>query len=795
MRARARSRGILPRAFLALALLAGGVAAWLLWPFWSLSLTFGDHAWVEPSRIYARPVRLRTGEAMTPESLEELLADLDYRRASGQFPAPGEYALAGDRWIVHRRRFPTSAGSEPPGLLEIRSDQRGIRSLSLSGARIREASLDPPVLASLFGSGREELRPVRLDDLPEDLVQAVLAAEDAGFFRHAGVSIRGVMRAVWSNVRDEGPLQGGSTLTQQLVKNLYLSHERTLARKAREAVLAVLIELRYEKREVLEAYLNEVYWGRSGGVNLVGVGAAAHAYFGKEAAHLSLAESATLAGIIQAPNQLSPTRHPERAQARRDRVLERMRQLEWIDDEQYQAAIAPALEVRAYTGARRRAPHFVDRVLEEVAARFGVDAARTAGLSILTTLDWRDQRAAETAVERGLESLDRGWREAEGARPLEAALVSVAPDSGAIRAWIGGRNYAASQFDRAGQGRRQAGSAFKPVVYAAALSRGMVTPASMIPDEPLSVRIAGVAWEPQNDDREFRGWVSVRGALEQSLNVPTARLALETGLDRVLAMARDLGIGGRLEPYPSLALGAFEVAPVELASVYATLAAGGVRPPIHAVEGVRSSDGTPLPGAGLGSAERVLAAPVAYLLTSLLQGVVDRGTASDLRAEGLADPVAGKTGTTNGRRDSWFAGYSPERATVVWVGYDDNRETGLSGSRAALPIWARFSAAVRPPDGYEPFRRPAGVVSAEVDPETGLLATAGCPTAQLEVFLEGQAPWRPCYLHERAELAVSGVPRVTAGETVLEERPAERRRPWWKRLFGGKRKVRDDGDG
>ena len=765
-------------------------AVWILWPFWHLSLTFADHAPLAPTRVYAQPWSLTVGRLLEVDRLETALADLGYRPRASGLPAPGEYVAGEHRWLIHRRSFPARSGLEKPALLELGLRRGHIASLTERGRSVGRTSLEPPLLATLVGSERRERRPVDLESLPEDLVEAVLAAEDAGFFGHAGLSVTGISRAAWRNVSRDGPLQGGSTLTQQLVKNLYLTHERTLARKLREAVLAVLIELRYEKRDILEAYLNEIYWGQSGGANLMGVGAAARAFFGKDADHLALGEAATLAGVIKAPNYFSPVRHPERARSRRDWVLHRMHELEWLSEQDCQRARRAPLEARPQRVVLRRAPYFVERALAEVRQRFDLDAAVEGGLSVLTTLDWHDQQQAETAVGWGLEALEKGWEQGrrKGA-PLQAALVSVAAESGEIRAWVGGRDYRASQFDRASSARRQAGSAFKPVVYAAALAAGMVTPASMVPDEPLAVRSAGVTWEPQNDDRDFRGWVSVRTALERSLNVPTARVALEVGLDRVLEMARSLGVGGRLRPFPALALGAFEVTPEELTQVYTTLAAAGTRRQLHSIRAVLDRSHAPVSGEPLPEPEQVLSPQVAYVLASLLQGVVERGTAGGVRDQGLDDPLAGKTGTTNGRRDSWFGGYSPDRATLVWVGYDDNRETRLSGARAALPIWAHFAAKVRPPGGFDDFSRPPGIETAMVDADTGLRATLYCPRPYREVFVGGQAPWRFCFVHERA-----GRGRHAISRDLVREVPERQKRGFWKRLFGRKGgKKKDDG--
>ncbi|MDX1644613.1 MAG: PBP1A family penicillin-binding protein [Thermoanaerobaculia bacterium] len=772
------------RIALIVALAAAG--AWVLWPFWHLSLSFDERGVAAPSRVYASPLRLLEGGALTAAELDEELAALGYRAVEAS-PDPGEFVHRSRSYSIHRRAFSAATGTRPPTRLTVELAAGRVSRLEEEGRRVGSADLEPPLLATLVGADRIERRPVALDALPEDLVHAVLAAEDAGFFRHPGLSVRGIARALWHNVRSEGPLQGGSTLTQQLVKNIYLTHERSLGRKLREAVLAIVLELRYDKRDILEAYLNEIYWGHSGGVNLVGVGAAARAYFGKDAPHLDLGESAVLAAIIRAPNRYSPLRHPEAARERRDQVLEQMHELEWIGEDELAAALAEPVAPRPSPVVVRRAAYFVDRALREVEERFAIDPTRRGGLSVLTTLSWRDQRAAEEAVDWGLEALEAGWEEHRGSPgELQAALVSVAPDGGEILAWVGGRDYGDSQFDRASRARRQTGSAFKPVVYAAALRAGAVTPSSLVDDAPLSVRLAGVTWEPANDDGEFRGWVTVRRALEESLNVPTARVALEVGLDEVLEMARDLGLESRLEPYPALALGAFEVTPEELAAVYATLAAGGVRHRPFAVRTVLDAAGRPLEGEPLPRPERVLSPQVSYLLTSVLEGVVERGTGRSLRLQGLTDRLAGKTGTTNERRDSWFAAYSPHRATLVWVGYDDNRATSLSGARAALPICGRFLWRVRPPGGYATFSRPPGVVTARVDPATGLHATFDCPETVEEVFLEGDVPQQVCFLHGGSRRGV----RTLSGERLERER---RRVPWWKRIFGGGKKERDDG--
>jgi penicillin-binding protein 1B len=533
-----------------------------------------------------------------------------------------------------------------------------------------------------------------------------------------------------------------------LVKNVFLTHERTWARKLREVVLAVLVDLRYDKRAILETYLNEIYWGTDGAVNLMGVGSAAWGYFGKRPAELDLCESALLAAVIRSPGSYSPRRHPERALERRNSILERMAELGWLDEDRLQNAQEEELCFAPRRVPIRKAPYFADFVADEALRRFGVDPRKEPGLKLLSTLDRSAQQSANDAVAWGLEALEEGWEKGNKVSlPLQAALLSVDPRSGAIRAYVGGRDYGVSQFDRVRNARRQAGSAFKPVVYAAAFEAGSASPVTLVEDSPITVVLAGRRWSPQNSDGEFRGWVTARTALEKSLNIPTVRIALATTLPRVVATARSLGVKTELKALPALALGAFEVTPVDLTSVYATLAAGGIRRVPYGLEAVLDATGLPITGTPRDREERVLSREASALVTSVLQGVLDRGTARSIRTQGLNDPLAGKTGTTNDRRDSWFVGYSPDQATLVWVGYDDFSTTRLSGTRAALPIWARYTLKVRPAGGYPIFDTPPGMTTAVIDPVSGELATQECPTIITELFRAGNRPQEVCRLH------------------------------------------------
>jgi penicillin-binding protein 1B len=738
----------------------------------------------QPSRLYGRATHLTPGLAYDPADLVAELKDEGYSEVSagaqGDTLPAGTFRRTGSTVALHLRRFSTPSGRQGGFAAEVTFKGEQVAAIQVDGRPTQGLDLEPPLLASYYGKEGEERRPVLLKELPDDVVRPVLAAEDAAFFNHAGLSAPGMIRAAWTDLRGHGVQQGGSTLTQQLVKNLYLTQKRSLGRKVKEAVLAVLIEMRHNKRAILEAYLNEIYWGKSGSANLIGLGAAARGYFGKEPAELTLAEAATLAGMIRAPGNYSPLTHPERAVEGRNHVLERMADLGWIKKGRARAAEQEPMKTAPDSfESRRLAPYFASAMAAEAKERFKITDLAEAGYSLFSTIAWREQHQAETAVAAGLASLEKGAEKprrsphgepSEG--PLQASLLSIDPRDGAILAYVGGRDYDKSQFDRIAQARRQAGSAIKPVIYAAAFTEGVATPATLLNDSPITVKFAGQSWSPQDNDHSYRGWVTVRTALEHSLNVPAVRLALGVGLNRVVTLAHEMGIEGDLEPIPALALGAFGVTPRELATVYGTLANGGTRPAVHGLATVVAPAGEAVAGPEPPEPHRVLQAQPAYLVTSVLQGVLDRGTAAGARSQGVLGELAGKTGTTNGRRDNWFAGYSPDRVTVVWVGYDDNAKSRLSGSSAALPIWSRFVRAMRPAQGYPAFAVPAGIVKATVDPTTGQLATPSCPYVVTDLFLEWKAPVEPCTVHQPGGVLADGVVGTEPWQSASFGQPA-----------------------
>jgi penicillin-binding protein 1B len=684
--------------------------------------------------VFATGRPLRSGVAI--QAVGESLDRLRYREVSGAPAQPGEFRRTLGRWEIHLRA--REDVSRPA--MRVRLDVRGLRVIEVADISgdtdVSGAELEPELLTGVGESGFERRRPLALVDMSRFMLPAVLAAEDHRFFDHGGLDLFAMGRAAAVNASRGEIAQGASTLTQQLVKNLALGPERTWRRKIREGALALAIERRYPKEKILEAYLNTVYLGQRGRAAILGVGAAAQSYWGKDAQRLSLAESALLAGMIRAPNRYSPAEHPERAQRRRDAVLRRMHELGMIDGPSLEAALAERTHVRPGAGLPSQAPFFLDYVRAATGAQLGAGSPR-----IYTTLDPALQRAAEAAVARGLDRLEsayRSVRRSPSGERAQVALVALDPATGEVRALVGGRDYELSAFNRVTHAHRQPGSAFKPFVFLAALRRGpagqppAVTPASLVEDLPIELETPKEMWVPRNFEDRFDGLITVRQALERSSNVAAVRLAQAVGLDSVVRTARDVGFTNRMIPVPAMALGSFEVTPLELAAAYATLANGGTLVNPHGVRTVERRAGDSSASTKRGGVSR-LSPEEAYLLTHLLRGVMDRGTGAAARALGLGGAVAGKTGTTNDTRDAWFAGYSPRLVTVVWVGFDDGASLGLSGARAALPIWTDFMRAAAALEDPGEFAVPPTVAFRQV-----------CNSPAQEAFLPLTEPNEPC---------------------------------------------------
>jgi penicillin-binding protein 1B len=722
----------------------------------AVAARFDGHRWNLPSRIYSDITVFEPGAPGSADRLTAKLERLFYQAEEGVPETPGHYRRSGDTVEVYTRDF-HYPGREFHGYLA-RVDFVGntVRSVQDDqGNPLAALVVEPERLGAVFSEEYEDRTLVRLEDAPRSLLDAILVTEDRDFYRHSGVSIKRTFGAILATLKG-GAVQGGSTLTQQLVKNLYLTPERTVRRKAAEAAIAILLDARYSKDEILEAYLNEIYLGQRGSIAIKGVGEASRFYFGKQVADLDLAESATIAGLIKAPNAFSPFRSPKRTRERRNLVLGLMLEQGKIDRAAMEAAAASPLVPRSRRLQKIIAPHFVDFVKAQLSEKYG-EKMRTESLQIYTTLDVDLQQAGQRAVTEGLALLERRYRRlAVAARraALQGALIQLEPQTGAVKVLVGGRDYRLSQFNRVTQAHRQPGSLFKPFVALAAFARRdlvpAVTPATILNDSPITVEWGrhreSERWTPRNYDGGFRGPMSVRRAVELSINIPTVRAALAADLTTVLAASRAAGISSRMQPYPSVALGAFEISPMEIASAYAVLANGGVRIEPNAIVGVLTSDGqildrreTPL--------KQVLPADTVFLVNSILRGAVDRGTAGGARGGGIRGVLAGKTGTTNDGRDAWFVGFSPRFLATIWVGYDDNRGLNLSGSQAAVPIFADFSRSLPPYLFSENFPVPSDIVTAEIDPDTGYLFTENCPRKMTEVFISGTAPTELCPAH------------------------------------------------
>ena len=746
-------------------LVAGAILTLVIYT--QLSLTFEGRLWTLPSRIYSAPLTIARGTPLDREALVARLARSGYARVESAPARPGEYRARGVRVEAYLRPF--AEGDHPIAARKVVLDWSGRTVSALRGGddrALRQVEIEPELLALVFGPRQEERQIVPLSDVPKDFINAVLAAEDARFFRHAGVDPVAIVRAALKNVSQGKIVQGASTITQQTVKNLYFGQERTWWRKIREAVMSVMLDFRYSKDRILEVYLNEVYLGQRGAVAICGVEAAAHHYFGRSVADLTLAESATLAGLIRNPGGYNPFGHADRARARRDLVLDAMVDAGFVKKDIADKAKKEPLRLASGAAGFAQARYVVDLVRAQIAEQYPPETLAKDGLRIFTTIDTTVQARAEEALVRGLEKLEKevpAIKRQMSKRRLQGVVVVTDPRNGAVLALVGGRDYGDSQFNRATQARRQPGSCFKPFVYLAAFEAaqhgepGGLTAASILDDSPLEMVSGGKVWRPENYDGEFRGPVSARYALEHSLNVPTVRAAESVGLQRVVLAARRCGFKEKFAPLPSLALGAQEVTPFDLAAAYGTFATLGFRAEPRIVARLTSRDGQELVRREPEIRE-AFRPEVAYLLDDVLRGVLTRGTAASASALGFSGDAAGKTGTTDDTRDAWFVGFTPELLALVWVGYDDNSKTSLTGARGALPIWVDLMGGIRHRWEGASFPEPSGIVPVEIDPETGQAAGDGCPERVPEIFIVGTEP------------------------ELCEEHTGAFRR-WWRRLF------------
>jgi penicillin-binding protein 1B len=599
------------------------------------------------------------------------------------------------------------------------------------------------VVARLYGTDWRVMPLVTLDSLPRYVPNAFVAAEDVRFHHHFGIDPIGIARAFFRDLRARGVVEGGSTIDQQIVKGRYLSQERTWRRKFIEILLAMLLDARLSKNEILQIYLNDVYLGHSGGKPILGIDEAARVYFNKFPAQLRVDEAALLASIIRAPNRDTPEKRPDLVRARRDAVLAVMREHGWIDDQQYRAAVSHGVEFTGGAMPQPPFPFYLRALRAEMVDAVGLRRVIEGGLTIVCEIDPAAQRNAERIARRYPAQLEAryNWIRAEARNePLQVAIYSVDPRNGGVRTLVGGSDYFVSPFDRTSSMRRQPGSAFKTFAYTAAIASRRATPATLLLDAPVEIEVGDRTWSPHNYDERFRGRVTLREAFEKSLNVPTVRLTEDIGVKRVINTADDFGFDEKFQPIPALPLGVTEVSMRELTAAYTVFPNLGNRVEPYLLTAVVDRDGGALYEHDI-ERKRVIRADVAYVMHTLLRGVVLRGTASRLRRYGL-DYVAGKTGTTSDYRDAWFVGYTPDMVTAVWVGFDHGYPLRLSSGEAAIPVWGAYMNSI--PHIHGEPKAPDGVTFRDIDPESGMLWQDGCPGPWHEVFLRGTAPTHYC---------------------------------------------------
>lgn len=725
-------------------------------------------------RVFARPLLLYAGQGITETDLVARLNDLGYSERT-RVDRPGEFAVVDGVIAIMPRGGPDAgrivrvAFTQPRrGVVKAAARMpppapARIARITLDDKTVSDVALDAPMLTALVGASREKRRRVPLDAIPARMQQAVLAIEDRRFYAHPGLDPIGIAGALVSNLRGERKyLSGGSTLTQQLARNFFLTEEmaaeqqsgqRSYRRKLLEAFMAIILETKATKEEILELYLNDVYLGHRGSFAIHGVAEAARLFFGRDVSNVSLSEAALIAGVIQSPYYHSPFTSLERAKERRDVVLRAMADAGYISAEAAERAMHDPITVLA-RAVDNEAPYFVDYVGDVLRSTFPGVTEREGALDVYTTLDLNLQRYAQDAIRDGLTRIDQtlSRRRRRRTTRAQAALVAVDPRTGEILALVGGRSYNQSQFNRAVSARRQPGSTFKPFVYLAAFERAAeegradLTPATTVLDEPTVWTTDEGEWAPRNYEDEYDGEITLRRALALSRNIAAIKVAEQTGFERVADLWKRTHVGrSELQGYPSIALGVFELTPLEVAAAYTIFPNGGTLVPLRAISQVVSGKERLAVKRQTGP---VVARPeTTFLVTNMMRSVINEGTGIGARAAGFALDAAGKSGTTNDLRDAWFVGFTPELLAVVWVGLDDNQPLGMSGTSAALPIWTAFMKKALAGHPDVKFDVPEGVSFADIDRDTGYLALPTCPRVSTEAFLTGTEPQEYCALH------------------------------------------------
>ena len=696
---------------------------------------FEGKRWDIPAKVYSQPLELYQGANVDKDTMKKWLELLNYQ-SDKAYDRTGTYYKSGNTYFIHTRGFTYSAND---------IDQEQVIKMTIAGDKIESVQstvaaktgiirLEPVNIGGIYPDSNEDRMVVSLDEVPQPLIDALIATEDRGFYEHKGVSIRGIARAVINNFSG-GSRQGGSTITQQLIKNFYLNSDRTMKRKANEALMAVLLELHYSKDEILQAYLNEIYLGQNGKRSINGFGLASQFYFDKPLNELRLDQQALLVGMAKGPSVYNPRRHPNDSKARRDVVLSNMLAVGSISQEDYDKALKNSLGVvdKPVEG-KSQFPDFLDIVKRELNKVYYSDDLKNEGLIIISTMDPIAQLAADKAVERKLGELRRSGSKT---KDLQGALVSANPETGELVSVVGsGSEF--TGFNRAVDAKRQVGSLLKPIIYMTALESGRYNLASSVDDSPITVNLSdGTEWTPKNYDNRDHGFISLTTALSQSYNRSAVRLGMEFGVDTFAKQLKRMSVKEKIPPYPSALLGSVNLSPMDMLGVYQVFATGGFRTPIHSIRSVIDDRGSILQRTGLNT-QRSIPPETNFLINYALQDVVKNGTAKRVQSLGSNLNLAGKTGTTNDYRDAWFAGYSGNYVSVVWVGRDDNKPIGLSGGSGALPVWVDYMSRLKLTPVALP--EPEGIEWLWLENNSGKLSNERCESARYLPVMSAYLP-------------------------------------------------------
>lgn len=727
-----------------------------------ISTKFAGNKWQVPAQIFARPLSLEVKQEITLSEISDELQLLGYRKVN-RANSSGEYQVLGQRLRIYRRKFDFPHGAEDMRSIELTlQDNRISKIIELpSGQDISSIYLEPWLVARLVNTGLEDRMLVTLDEVPPALVQALVLVEDQDFYQHHGIAPSSIVRAFLANIAAGRAVQGASTLTQQLVKNLFLTNEKSLVRKAKEALMALIIDARYSKEEILETYLNEVFLGQNGNNGVFGFGLASYFYFDRPINELNIAEMATLVGMIKGPSFYNPRKYPERVKERRDLVLRLMFEDNLLTPNDYQHLVTSKLQLASGASLKKdKHPAFMDKVRRELRDVLINPDIRQSGLKVFTTLDTNAQLKAEQAVASEVAKQEKRMAK----KQFEGALIVTDISKGEIRALVGGRDASYAGFNRALDAKRAIGSLIKPAIYLTALEQAAdYNLATLLSDEPIQMKSSqGKMWEPKNSDLKFRGKVPLLTALTQSLNVPTVSLGMELGLGTIADTLWRLGVEEDIAQYPALTLGAVSFSPVQVNQMYQTLANNGRYIPLHSITAIMSPNNQLLWQFEQQAIQRV-DEQATYLLNYALHKVTLEGTAKQLHQQFPDVNMAGKTGTTDDYRDSWFSGFDNNMLITSWIGKDDNQPVNLSGASGAMQIFIDYQQRQTPKSLVRRF--PSGLGIVHFDIATGELSKAGCKdTVSLPAIMA----------------ALPKAPLQCLGESIEPDKP----KSLWEKLFG-----------